>query len=147
MARLQRTLLDGIHLPNLMRSMGTAPSRSGFASGRRGRLLRLLESSLQSSFVGQIRKVGVPVFQLGKDVSSAPGWVLLVQEQGLLHRCRRSRRDRSMIRRLQRRLPVVAELLAQSPHGSRRETKFEGDVSRFAALLNTLQDFLPQSQR
>ena len=70
-----------------------------------------------------------------------------MQEQGLLQRRRHRRGRRAMVGRFQRGLSLVADLLAEPPHGARRQLQFESDLSRHAALLMAFEDFLPQTTR
>jgi hypothetical protein len=130
-------LLDGIHLPNLMRSAGAPARQRRLASGRRRRLLRFAEVALESSLTREVPKVETQTPQLGENISSAPSWMLLMQEQSLLDHVGGRRRHRTIIRRLQRRLTVFTKLLAKSPYRARRQAKLAGDFSRFAALLKS----------
>jgi hypothetical protein len=143
---LQRTLLDGIHLPDLVRPLGTQACGSGFAPGRRDRLPAGATIALHRSRAGQ-GQVRMQILQLKQDVRRAPSGMLLVQEQGLLQRGRRFRRRRAAINWLQCRFALFAKTLAQSPHRAAGKTKFISDVSRMAALLQTRLNLPPQGQR
>jgi hypothetical protein len=144
---LQGTLLDGVHLPDLMHAGGPSPLRGGLASGRRRRELPLLKVSLQGAFTGQIGPLRLLATQFHQDIGRAPSGMEFMQVQGLQQGGPRRGCWGRMVAGRQRRRAPRAELLTESPNRSRREPKLRRDVRRQAAELETGHDLSPQGKR
>lgn len=133
MTVVQPELFDGIHLPDLMGPL--RPWRCGgrLASGRGRRLLRPLHPALQGPRAGKSREFGMQMAQLNKQVGSAPGGVLLVQEQGLLHSRRRRGRAGLPVSGFQGIVAVLAEPAAELANRAGCQSESAGNDGRVGA--------------
>jgi hypothetical protein len=137
-------LLDGIHLPNLMRLLRADALRRRLAARRRGRLLQRAEAALKRAFAGEFIDIGIPKFQPHEKVSGAPARVQFVQRKCFLQKRGGRGRRRRTIRGFECRLAAFEELLAEASHGPRGQSKFASDVGWPAVLLKTFEDEPPK---
>jgi hypothetical protein len=83
LARLQGTLLDRIHFPDLVRLRGPGSFRSRLAPrGRRG-LVLFPKAALQGALTGEVDQGRLLAAQLHEDIRRAPTRMEFVQRQGL----------------------------------------------------------------
>jgi hypothetical protein len=115
----QAELLDGVHLPDLVRLLRRRCRRGGLASGRGGGLAEPLHPALQGPGAGR-RQVGMQVPQLEQQVRGTPGGMLLMQEQGLLDGLGRRGRRRCRVSRWEGGATLLPESVAQVANRSRR---------------------------
>jgi hypothetical protein len=137
-------LLDGVHLPDVVRLPGQGVRRGGLAARRGGGQLPAGEPALQRAGAGQVAEVGVVLAQLEQHVGRAPGGMLVVQQQGLLDRGRG--RGRGAARRGGRQSGGAPgpEAGTQGTDGPLREAELPRDGGGAKAALLLFQDAPPQ---
>jgi hypothetical protein len=147
LAARQPQLFDGVHLPDRVGLRGPVPVAGGFAArGSRG-LLLTTEPALQRPDAGEIGEFGMELAQPQAEIGCSPGWMLLVQEQGLLEGRAGLRRRQTRIGRPQRRLPLAVKRSAQAAHRARRELQPLGNDGGRMSLLPEDEDPLTLHER
>ena len=110
-------MLNGVHLPNVVRPRGGATLRRGSAAGRRRRLPQRAEAALKRAFAGEVVGIGMSLLQMNPQVAGAPARVQMVERDGIPNEGAVDRFG-AMIGGLERRLAAFAKLAAQVPHGA-----------------------------
>ena len=105
------------------------------------------EPALQRAHARNIREFGVELPQAQPEVGRAPGRMLLVQEQGLLHRAGRRRRRRPRIGGAQRGFAVAVKGAAPAADRAGRQSEALGNERGRLVLAPQEEGAFPVSER
>jgi len=137
-------LLDGVHLPNVVRHRSAVTKGRRFAAGRGGWFAVPTKPTLEGAGAGQVGEFGMQASQTQPHIRSAPRGMLLMQQQGEGQQGRRRGGFAAAVGGPQRCLALRLEGRDEPAHRARCQPELCGNDDGRSLFLPQQEDALAQ---